>query len=343
MQTPGWGRRRWEFDAFIKGLTRLGPPSSILISGPELLLRDEILVRLRKTVLDEAADDARWGRETRSARESPLSEISSMLREVGLFADTRLVIVRDVERYGRVGQADRAEFWQCLEHPSPGVHLALVSEKPLWEIERGSEFLKGTLQKVDAVVRCDHPTPQGAALALARIGKDQYGLEIPSEVAARIVEAIGPNLLELKQEIQRLALRVGPGAKIDETVLVDWLRGGVVGSVGEMEEAILRKDCRKALRTWDSVRRDVTVPAITWMIGNRHLDPRWGRSGGQSIISQTHLSRVLHECYLLERGVKTGEIPATFQEIAFEAMIWRLCTEGLPAGGQATTWRAVSR
>jgi len=338
MVTGNWGRRRYEADGFIQTLEKLGPPSSVFVAGPELLLRDEILVRLQRAV-GGGSNDARWGREVHSAREAPLSEIASGLRVVGLFADTRFVIVSEVERYGRAGQADRADFWQWLDHPSPGVHLAFVSEKALWELERGSEFLKGTLARVDAVLRCDHPSAQGAVMILRRIGKEKYGLEITPRIAARFVDAIGPNLLELRQELDRLALRLGPGATIDEAALDNWLRSGIVGTLNDLESSILAGDRKMALRYWDAVRQNMNAPTVTWMIGNHFLDPRWGRQGAERVPSRLLLSRILHDCYVLERGVKTGEIPASLQETAFEEMIWRLCAGTGNDPGPEPAWK----
>lgn len=325
MVSGGWGGGRLEIDGFLQRMEKLGPPSSALLVGPELLLRDEILTRLRRAVEGDGESDARWGRESHSARETPLSEILGGLRVVGLFAEARLIVVSEVERYGRSSQTDRADLWRWLEQPSEGVHLVFTSEKPVWELERANEFLKGTLQRVAAVVRLEHPTAQGAVVLIRRIAKERYGLDIPSTVALRLVEAIGPNLLELRQEIERLSIRLGPGATVDEGALQNWLRGGIVGTLNDLERALLVGDVKKALRYWDALRPVMNVPAVTWMIGNRHLDPRWGRQGGEKPPSHAFLSRVLHECYALERAVKTGEIPSSLQETAFEETIWRLC------------------
>lgn len=319
-----WEGKRLDVDGFLRTMERSGPPPSLFLAGPEVLLRDEIIHRLQKVVARGDENDSRWSRENHSARETALSEVVGGLRVVGLFAETRLVIVTEAERYGRVSQTDRSDLWHWLAQPTEGIHLVLCTEKPLWEMERGNEFLKGTLQRVAAAVRLDHPTAEGAVQIVRRIGMERYNLQISPMAAGRLVEAIGPNLLELRQEIERLAIRLGPGEKVDEATLENWLRSGIIGRLGDLERAILSGDLEKALRHWDALRPSMTVPSITWTIGSRHLDPRWARQGQERIPDRAFLSRVLHECYVIERGVKSGDIPSSLQEIVFEETIWRL-------------------
>jgi DNA polymerase III delta subunit len=324
VKTPA--RRVVETDAILSKIERQGPPATLLLSGPEILLRDEILERVRKAVLGDSSD-GRWNREVYSARETPLSEINAGLRVVGLFAESRLIVVGEIERYGRASQADRNELYACLENPSPGIHLMLLSEKPLWELERANEFLKGCLSRVEAVVRLDHPSAEQAAKIVRKVGLERYRLEISEEIALRLVEAVGPDLLELSHELDRLSLRLGPGARVEKATLEDWLRSGVVGTLGDFEDALMRGDVARALRVWDAVRRNMNPAAVTWMIGSRHLDPRWGRQAGERAPSRGFLSRVLRECYRMERAIKRGEIPSHLQETAFEAMVLRLCAQ----------------
>lgn len=323
-------RRVVEADALLARIERDGAPSTVLLAGPEILLRDAILERIGRCVLGNL-EDGRWNREVYSGRETPLSEINAGLRVVGLFAESRFIIVSEIERYGRASQGDRTDLFGCLEQPSPGIHLALMSEKPLWELERANEFLKGCLQRVDAVVRLDHPSIDQAVQIVRKVARERHTLDVSESIARRLVEAVGPNLLELSHELDRLVLRLGPGAKVEESTLEDWLRSGIVGTLGDLEDAILRGDAPRALRYWDSVRRNMNPPAVTWMMGSRHLDPRWGRQAGERAPSRAFVSRILRECYRMERAIKRGEIPSHLQETAFEEMILRLCT-GRPQG-----------
>ncbi len=320
-----WKKKRIEEKRFLEQLAKYGPPSSLLLAGPEILLRDLLLTEMHKTVVGKPEEPS-WNREVRSARETPLSELTAGLRMVGLFAETRLVIVHDIERYGRSAKAERTDLWDWMERPSPGIYLVLLSEKPLWELERANQFLKGTLSRADAVVRLEHPTAERAVEMIRKAATRRYNLDLPQEVARRLVDAVGPNLLELSHELDRLALRLGPGAKVTVDQLENWLRAGIVGGIRDLEEAILAGDRRRSLRYWDAVPRRPTRPAATGMLGSRHLAPGWGggRSDGARVRSR-YLSLVLRECYGIEYGVKKGDIPSTLQEAAFEAMVWDLC------------------
>lgn len=320
----GWGGRRYEAEGFFTGLSRLGPPASSFLVGPEVLLRDGILIQMRERVLG-SGEGGRFGREVYSARETPLSEIAAGLRIVGLFADARLIVVSEVERYGKSSQADRKDFWRCLEAPSPGVHLILMTEKALWEMERGGEFIRGTLERVDAVVRLEHPSAEAAATIVRKAAREKYGLEVTEEAAHRLVDAVGPNLLDLHHEVDRIALRLGRGARVDETSLVDWLRVGVVGSLQELDAALRSRDLRQSLKMWDAIRSSTSVPAVTWILASRQLDPRWNRRGGSGGAGRSGIPELLALCYRLERGVKSGAIPSALQDAALEEEIIRLC------------------
>ncbi len=320
-----WGGRRVEAEKFLGRLHEMGPPSSLFLAGPEVLLRDEILEEMRRIVVGDDAD-GRWNREVYQARELPLSDLAAGLRDVGLFAAARLVVVTEVERYGRSSVADRAELWGWLGRPSPGIHLILASEKPLWELERANEFLKGTLKAVDAVVPLEHPGFEKAAQMARKMARERYAMALPEDAAQRLVDAVGPNLLEISNEIDRLGLRLGEGAEVTQADLANWLRSGIAGSLVELEQAILEGNAVMALRYWASVKEKHNAPAITWMLGSRHLDARWGRGGGSGP-PRPILSRLLRECYRLERRVKTGAVSSAQQETSFEAMILRLCQE----------------
>jgi DNA polymerase III delta subunit len=331
MVSGSWGARRYEAEKFLVRLAELGPPASLFLAGPEVLLRDEILGELRRSILGDDAE-GRWSREVYQAREVPLAELSAGLRNVGLFAESRLVVVTEVERYGRSGAADRTDLWGWMQRPSPGIHLALCSEKPLWELERSNEFVKGTLRRADALVPLEHPSYEKAVQTACRMAQERHGMTLPAAAAQRLVDAVGPNLLEISNEIDRLGLRLGAGAKVSPADLENWLRTGVAGNLVDLEQAILRGDAPLALRYWASVKQKFNPPTVTWMLGGRHLDARWGRGGGGNAVGSPILVRLLRECYRLERAVKRGEVGSGQQEVAFEAMILKLCQERHGAG-----------
>jgi DNA polymerase III delta subunit len=331
--SKGWAGRRIEEKGFLEQLGRLGPPSSALLVGPEILLRDALVAEIERAVLGPEKD-GRWNREVLGSRETPLSSLAASLRNIGLFSETRCIVVHEVERYGRSSKADRGDLWEWMERPSPGIHLVLLSQKPLWELERANTFTKGTLQHADVVVRLDHPTAERAVDLIRRMATQKYDFELPEESARRLVDAVGPNLLDLSHELDRLGLRLGPGGKAEPEVLENWLRSGIVASVQDLERAILAGNRRMALQYWETVRRQFTAPAITWMVGGRHLDPRWGRGRRGPAVPGGFLSLVLRECYRLELDVKSGRIPSNLQEAAFEEMIWKLCEARSRAGGR---------
>jgi hypothetical protein len=114
-------------------------------------------------------------------------------------------------------------------------------------------------------------------------------------------------------------------------VFEDWLRAGIVGELEDLERALLAGDRAAALRYWDRVRNSYNPAAVTWMLASRQIDPRWGR-GSAARGSSAAVSRLLRECYRLERGIKAGEIPSNLQGTACETMIFHLAgTKGATA------------
>ncbi len=108
----GWGNRRIDEKGCLESLGKLGPPSSLMLIGPEVLLRDALLLEVQRAVLGKQ-EEGRWQREVYSSRETALSVIAAGLRNMGLFAETRCVIVHEVDRYGRCSKSDAELSWQC--------------------------------------------------------------------------------------------------------------------------------------------------------------------------------------------------------------------------------------
>ena len=223
----------------------------------------------------------RWSREVYGARETPLSEINAGLRVVGLFAESRLIVVSEIERYGRASQADRNELYRCLEQPSPGIHLALLSEKPLWELERANEFLKGCLQRVE-VGRASGSPERGSGGA----DRPQGGPGAPSprdlrgdRSASRRCRGTESARAEPRARPARSSTRTRGAGRVRRPS-----RTGCARASSARSGISRRRSCggttARALRFWDAVRTDHERPGRHVDDGEPPSRPAVGETGG---------------------------------------------------------------
>lgn len=178
-----------------------------LLAGEEALLRDDALAAIEAAVLaggprDFNLDRLEVGKLTPGRLEEALDNLPVM-------AERRLVVVRENE--GRGAKLDAAwgsviEAWLSRIDAKTSSVLVLISGK----VDKRTKWVKG-FRDPAALVECDAPK-QARELAgfLAQEARRQ-GLELESEAAALLADRVGPQLLLLRQEIEKAALLAGPG------------------------------------------------------------------------------------------------------------------------------------
>src|SRR5580765_8923990 len=88
-------------------LLRDGPLApSYYFHGPEDLLKDEALAGLLQRSLDPSMRDLNY--EQRSATQLAADDIESLCNTMPMLADRRVVVIRDVEAWGRKAKAKAA-------------------------------------------------------------------------------------------------------------------------------------------------------------------------------------------------------------------------------------------
>lgn len=121
---------------------------------------------------------------------------------LGLFGGgERLVVVEEIERWK---QDDVGVVISYLESPAPGAVLALVGDPSKLQ------GLEAACGRVGEVLRYDLPlrrqgrgSPDYPAWVAQRL--ERSGLRVGREVAERLVELVGEDLLALQSEIEKLA------------------------------------------------------------------------------------------------------------------------------------------
>lgn len=190
------------------GAGRVRP--AYLLAGAEALLRDDALAAIEHAVLADGPRDFNLDRlEVGPATPGRLEEALAVLP---VMASHRLVVLR--EAAGRGAKLD-ASWGEAIEGfiaeagPDSPVVLVVVSSK----VDKRNKWVKAF--KDPAIhVDCEAPKkPKALAGFLAHEARAQ-GIDLAPDAAALLAERVGPQLMLLRQEIEKASLLAGP----DETV-----------------------------------------------------------------------------------------------------------------------------
>ncbi|HEB91712.1 MAG TPA: DNA polymerase III subunit delta [Deltaproteobacteria bacterium] len=182
-----------------------------LLAGAEPLLRDDVLASIEAAVLGAGPRDFNLDR-LDVARSSP-GRLEEALDSLPVLADRRLVILRESE--GRGARLDAAwtgaieSFLDRAGASSPAVLVVVVGK-----VDRRSRWVKA-FRDPALLVDCDPPK---GGRALTRFLTDEarrQGVELRSEAASLLAERVGPQLLLLRQEVEKAALLAGAGNPIE--------------------------------------------------------------------------------------------------------------------------------
>jgi len=195
-----------------------------LLAGSEPLLRDDAWSALDRAVVGDAARDFNLDRlEVGRVAAGRLEEVLGILP---IMAARRLVVVRELE--GRGAKIDSA-WAAALEKALPRVAaegtsiLVVVAAK----VDKRQRWVKA-FREPAARVECDAPTRSRELVQFLAREAERQGVRLEAEAAELLAERIGPQLLLLRQELEKAALLAGEGAPIG--------RGHVEQSVASVAE-----------------------------------------------------------------------------------------------------------
>jgi len=195
-----------------------------LIAGEEPLLRDAALDAIEAHVLAGGPRDFNLDRiEVDTALPARLEEA---LGTLPLMSSQRLVILREGE--GRGGGID--ESWgrgieqalATLREPTTAV-LVVIARK----LDRRSRWVKA-FREPAAEIACESPTATRELVEFLEGEAGRRNIPISKDAAELLCERVGPHLLLLRQELEKLQLHVGPGGRIDRVAVAQ-----VVSSIAE--------------------------------------------------------------------------------------------------------------
>ncbi len=182
-----------------------------LVAGGEPLLRDDAFAAIEQAVLGSGLRDFNLDR-LEVATSSP-GRLEEALANLPVLCERRLVVLRETD--GRVSKLDTAwteviEAWLAQADEASGAVLVIVVSK----VDRRNKWVKA-FHDPAALVDCDPPKSAGE---LAKFLKDEarrQGVDLTADAAGLLGERVGPQLLLLRQEIEKASLLAGPGESIE--------------------------------------------------------------------------------------------------------------------------------
>jgi len=176
-------------------LLRDGPLASCYyFHGPVDLLKDEALAGLLERALEPSLRDLNY--DQRSATQLADDDIEALCSTMPMLAERRLVVIRDIEVWGRKARA-KAAILRYLDHPSPETILVLIQGSGEEKVDAELETRSMTI--AFEPLRREHATRWFERRAAAR------GVALEPDAAAHLLTTLGDDLGLLASELDKLA------------------------------------------------------------------------------------------------------------------------------------------
>ena len=182
-----------------------------LLAGSEPLLRDDALAGIEERVLAEGPRD--FNRASLEVSKASPGRLEEELDSLPVMAERRLVILKETE--GRGAKLDAKwtsgiESW--LERADARAHSVLVVI--VNKADKRSKWVK-SFKNPHATIVCDPPKGARELASFLKLEAQRQGVELTADAAGLLGERVGPQLLLLRQEIEKARLLSGEGAPIE--------------------------------------------------------------------------------------------------------------------------------
>jgi DNA polymerase-3 subunit delta len=181
-----------------------------LLAGAEPLLRDDALAAIESAVLDGAPRDFNLDR-FEVAKATP-GRLEEALDNLPIMAERRLVVLRETE--GRGAKLDASwgavlEGWLAkIDEQSPSVLVVICTKA-----DKRNKWVKA-FRDPAAFVECEAPKKARELAGFLAEEALRQGVDLEPAAAALLADRVGPQLLLLRQEIEKASLLAG----LNETV-----------------------------------------------------------------------------------------------------------------------------
>ncbi|MEX0654987.1 MAG: DNA polymerase III subunit delta [Phycisphaeraceae bacterium] len=203
----------------------------VVLHGP-----DDMVKRTRLNELRDALEQAHGELETFDfdGKTAPLADVLDELRAYSLMQTYKLVLVDEADEFVKT---HRDALTRYAEHPVD--HATLVLRSGKWNAGK----LDKLIEKQGALVKCDAPSPADARKWLIARAKAEHRCTLAPAAADALIDRLGPRLMQLDNELAKLALMVDPGQPIDAPLVEQ-----VVGRSSEEAAWVVQEAALQAMQ-----------------------------------------------------------------------------------------------
>jgi len=228
--------------------------------GPERWLIEEALRKIEEKALSPGTRD--FNREVLDAAETPPENILASLQAFPVRSPRRLVIIRMADPLWKKTPLPFVDYFQ---DPNPQACAVFIGEKA----DLRSRFFQA-LEKKGAVIAF-HPPMERELNRWVRTQAEELGYSIAEEAAALLVERTGPNLREIRTELEKLTLGKLPRKRIEEEDILALTEDTRSESPFQLPQAVGRGNSCEALRVLRKNLQQGEPPVLLFNLVVRHL------------------------------------------------------------------------
>jgi DNA polymerase-3 subunit delta len=271
-----------------------------LVSGDEPLLVSEAVDAIRARARASGFAERQVFFIERAA--SVWEEINQEAQALSLFAAKRLVEIRMPG--GKPGTAGAAALLRLFQAVGPDL-LVLIVTGQLERETQSAEWVNALAQRgaylpIRMVDRAALPHWIQARFAAS-------GLTASEEAVALLTERSEGNLLAAKQEIDKLALLLGPGASVSEADVEAGSADSARFDIFQLTDAVRVGDAARALRILSGLQAEGTEPPLVlWALG-RELRAMQSRSSAAPRVPFARLSVRAGRADRMAKGLRQGD------------------------------------
>lgn len=240
------------FDTVYRALQKDDVAPVYYLTGPEDVLKDELVTFIVDRVLDEGSRD--FNLDMRSASDLTGESLHALIETPPMLADRRVVVVKNVDQW-----RPNAKVWQVLdrylEQPSPSTVLVLT---------HGSERTRKSLETSAVHVVLSPLNPERLVRWVDRRAK-QAGLEFSEEAARHLIAAVNTDLAQLGMEIDKLA-SAAPNGTVDIALVSDLVGVRRGETTHDWVDAVLSRDTTRSISMLPTVLGGAGATAVRMMI-----------------------------------------------------------------------------
>lgn len=249
-----------EIDELIRGANNGEVPAAVVLTGAERFLCDRAMQALRAATVDEGM--AGFNEDLFIGKQVTGKQIIAAARTLPMMSRRRFVLVREAEQLSADAQAELAEY---LHAPSPETCLVLMSDKlpPRSKLVTAAKTL-GLLAEAKEL-------KGGAARQFAEAEARTRGHKLEPDAAAALMDAIGTDLSQLDDALERLSLYVGEAAPITLAAVEACVVRIRTESIWTLVDAVSQQNARKAMAAATSLLADRQSPLSILALVARQL------------------------------------------------------------------------